>query len=240
MTGVKKKSAPNHFEVQKDFDQPSKHLIFSQVTQFRVQTSCADQNGERVYTLKPQLSSAIHGSKSFIDVADMILPMNYCFDEMAIDASINMAVVHQMILRYICSYFTLFTKDPEIGILSYDQLKLLLKNKYLNAPSEDCVVDALENWISNNEVFKVNALEYDQDRKSNDNGRCYNQLVDLSKNINWPILSLEMLVKILAKPSGTLKKFKFIQNTIFQEIMKRENAQFLKTEKDMQSTIRYS
>lgn len=109
---------------------------------------------------------------------------------MTLDISISMAIVHQMILRYICAYFSILCKESLLGLLSYDQLKILYKNKYLNAPNEDGVLDSLESWISSNENFKLNAYEFDQDHLSNDNGKAYKELVDLSNNINWPILSL--------------------------------------------------
>lgn len=109
---------------------------------------------------------------------------------MTLDISVSNASVHQMILRYICAYFSVLCRDSTLGLLSFEQLKLLFKNKYLNAPNEDGVLEALENWISMNENFRSNALEYDQDMVSNDSGHAYKELVELSNNINWPTLSL--------------------------------------------------
>jgi hypothetical protein len=77
------------------------------------------------------------------------------------DVSINMAIIHQMILRYISVYFSSVPIDQSIGLLKYDQLVVLLKNKFLNAPNEDVILESLEYWLQGNDNFRVNALEFD-------------------------------------------------------------------------------
>jgi hypothetical protein len=72
-----------------------------------------------------------------------------------------MAIIHQMILRYISVYFATLPLDMSIGLLRYDQLVVLLKNKFLNAPNEDVILEYLEYWIEGNDNFRVNALEFD-------------------------------------------------------------------------------
>ena len=85
-----------------------------------------------------------------------------------------MAIIHQMILRYISVFFSSLPLDNSIGLLKYDQLVVLLKNKFLNAPNEDIILEFLEYWIEGNDNFRVNALEYDQNNYcSRDNGLCY-------------------------------------------------------------------
>ena len=99
--------------------------------------------------------SSIFGGKQYNQVADLMFPSSYTFDKMVIDVSINMAIIHQMILRYISNYFASLCKGLEngsetpikIGILKYETLILLLKHKYLNAPSEDVILLALEAWM---------------------------------------------------------------------------------------------
>jgi hypothetical protein len=50
-------------------------------------------------------------------------------------------------MRYICAHFQFVANDPLIGLLKYEQLVLLLKNKFVNATNEDVVLFSLENWI---------------------------------------------------------------------------------------------
>ena len=197
-----------------------KHLIISQVVQARLQTNdslnfsfeefTSGSEGDRVYTFKPRLTSTIHGGKQFIHIADLVFPHNYAFDRMTLDLSINTAVIHQMILRYICAYFSTLYSDPAIGILSYDQLKLLFKNKYLNAPNEEMIIEALETWMTANEIFRFNALGYEKDKTSSDGGIAYKELQELMDNVNWPILSVESLIRLLSKPHGAMKRFDII------------------------------
>jgi hypothetical protein len=35
---------------------------------------------------------------------------------------------------------------------------VILKNKFLNAPNEDLIVDAIESWIEGNKVYYINSL----------------------------------------------------------------------------------
>ena len=72
-----------------------------------------------------------------------------------------MAIIHQMILRYISVYFRNFVTDPQISILKYDQLIVLLKNKFLNAPNEDEVLDVIEKWLEGRTDFRIKSLHDD-------------------------------------------------------------------------------
>ena len=114
-----------------------------------------------MYTIKPQLMTSIFGGKQYNQVCDIIFPKSYSFDTLVTDVSINMAIIHQMILRYISVYFATLPMDQSIGLLRYDQLVVLLKNKFLNAPNEDVILEYLEYWIEGNDNFRVNALEFD-------------------------------------------------------------------------------
>jgi hypothetical protein len=150
------------------------------------------------------------------------------------DVSINMAIIHQMILRYISVYFSTLPIDQSVGLLKYDQLVVLLKNKFLNAPNEDILLEFLECWLEGNDNFRVYALEFDQNQfSSRDNGLCFKQLQELIENINWPILSLNVIMKIISKPGGQLKRFKLIQKTLFDEVLRRESGYLLPKSKEM-------
>jgi hypothetical protein len=45
--------------------------------------------------------------------------------------------MHSEILNYISRNFSSLFDDPDIGLLSKDEFKLLLKHKYLNVTNED-------------------------------------------------------------------------------------------------------
>lgn len=56
---------------------------------------------------------------------------------------------------------------------------------------------------------------------------------ELIDNINWPILSLNVIIKIISRPGGQLKKFRIIQKTLFEEILRRESGYLLPKSKEM-------
>ena len=90
-------------------------------------------------------------------------------------------------------------------MLKFESFLLLLKNKYLNLPNEDLIICALEFWISRDKNWIISALEYDSNEQSEDNGFAYNQMMELINNINWPVVSLNALLKIVTAPYGYLK-----------------------------------
>lgn len=49
------------------------------------------------------------------------------------------------------------------------------------------------------------ANEYDLKQQSEDGGAAYNQVMELITNINWPVVSLNKLLKIVTTPGGYLK-----------------------------------
>jgi hypothetical protein len=63
-----------------------------------------------------------------------------------------------MILRYINEHFSSISIDHRIGLLKYDQFLVILKNKYLNAPNEDIILDAIESWMEGNKILMINSL----------------------------------------------------------------------------------
>ena len=95
-----------------------------------------------------------------------------------------------MILRYINEHFCSIPIDHRIGLLKYDQFLVILKNKYLNAPNEDIILDAIESWIEGNKLIMINTLQYDRDGVSEDNGNSLRQILELFNNVNWPLVSL--------------------------------------------------
>jgi hypothetical protein len=38
---------------------------------------------------------------------------------------------------------------------------VILKNKYLNAPNEDIILDAIESWMEGNKIIMINSLQFD-------------------------------------------------------------------------------
>jgi hypothetical protein len=52
------------------------------------------------------------------------------------------------VLNYISRNFSKVFDDPDFGLLHKDELKLLLKHKYLNAANEDQVVHAIVLWCT--------------------------------------------------------------------------------------------
>ena len=108
--------------------------------------------------MKPQLFSSNLGGKQYVQICDLVFPKQYCFDKIIIDTSINMAIIHQMILRYISVFFRNFVNDPKISILKYDQLIVLLKNKFLNAPNEDEILEVIEKWLEGRVEFRIKSL----------------------------------------------------------------------------------
>ncbi len=47
---------------------------------------------------------------------------------------------------------------------------MILKNKYLNAPNEDIILDAIESWMEGNKIIMINSLQFDWEGVSEDNG----------------------------------------------------------------------
>jgi hypothetical protein len=58
-------------------------------------------------------------------------------------------------------------------------------------------------------------------------------LEELIENINWPILSLNAIIKMVSKPQGLLKKFQLIRLRIFEEIQRRQLGHILPKSKEM-------
>ena len=87
--------------------------------------------------------------------------------------------------------------DPLIGVLTYDQLILILKNKNCSVANEDVALTALENWVAYNSTFFTNVCHQQQHNQSADRGASYNQLVEIADNIIWAIVSLPRLLALL-------------------------------------------
>ena len=193
-----------------------------------------DMDTRRTYTLRPQLFCSIFGGKQYNQVADLIFPATCRFDRMILDVTVNMASVHQIILRYIAEHFgSLKLDDPSLSLIRYDQFMVLLKNKYLNASNEDLIVEAVEAWISGNSKFMTNALEHDHTGVSDDQGLCFNQIEELVNNINWPMVTLSCLMKTLCRPQGALKQFTLIRKRVYDELQRRQSGQLLPKSKEM-------
>lgn len=58
-----------------------------------------------------------------------------------------------MLLCHISKNFTTLMTEPEIRFLSKDDLKLLLKHKYLNVTQEDEVIKAISLWLEGQTIM---------------------------------------------------------------------------------------
>jgi hypothetical protein len=56
-------------------------------------------------------------------------------------------------MRYICANFSNLALDAKISYLKFDQLVMILKNKFVGITSEDIVINAIENWMVGNPKF---------------------------------------------------------------------------------------
>lgn len=88
-------------------------------------------------------------------------------------------------------------EDLLIGVLTYDQLILILKNKNCSISNEDIALTALENWVAYNPTFYNNVCNFQLNKQSADNGVSFNQLVEIADNIIWAIVSLPRLLTLL-------------------------------------------
>lgn len=77
---------------------------------------------------------------------------------LVLSVAIKPAYVHQMILRYITQHFASLDLDERVGLIPYDQFVMLFKNKFLHAPNEDTITEALEMWLQGNTEFTRHAL----------------------------------------------------------------------------------
>lgn len=109
---------------------------------------------KRSYLVKPQFCCSIYGGKQYSKIVDLLMPTDaFEDDSMTLDTMIEPLHCHTMVLRYICTHFSSLKMDERIGLVPYEQLILLFKNKYLHAPSEDVVVEAIEYWLRGNPEF---------------------------------------------------------------------------------------
>ncbi len=91
---------------------------------------------------EPQVSSLICSSKAPTELRRL---MNFDLNsfenqELNIGVYVKLNHTHSEILNYISRNFENVYNDPDIGLLHKDELKLLLKHKYLNVSKEDEVV----------------------------------------------------------------------------------------------------
>ena len=54
--------------------------------------------------------------------------------------------MHALLMNYINRCFSQLANDPDIKLLSKDELKTLLKHKHLNVTQEDDVIKAICLW----------------------------------------------------------------------------------------------
>lgn len=201
---------------------PIKHQILSYLTQIRLylQTETPPGSGfpsqiQRTFTILPKLCSSSVGGKQYVSLCDIVLPKECNFRTMVIDASVSIAAIHQAILQYICCNFHSVVFDAKIGILKYDQLIMILKNKFINLINEDHLLLALDNWVSYNGAFLQQVMDYERQGFAADGDQSFKQLNELIDNVNWPIVSIEALIQLMLKPNGVLKRLQTVQSRIY-------------------------
>ena len=64
-----------------------------------------------------------------------------------------MKQMHSQLLCYISKNFTFLMQEPEIRHLSKDDLKLILRHKYVNVTQEDEVLKAICLWLEGQNII---------------------------------------------------------------------------------------
>lgn len=59
---------------------------------------------------------------------------------------LKLSEFHAQILNFLSRNFGMIFDDPDIGLLTKEELKLLLKHKYLNVTQEDQALKAVVLW----------------------------------------------------------------------------------------------
>jgi hypothetical protein len=76
---------------------------------------------------------------------------------MSVGVYIKRCEAHAEMMNHLSRNFYLLFDDPDIGLLTKDEMKLLLKHKYLNVTQEDQVLKAVVLWAT----AKLNQLSDD-------------------------------------------------------------------------------
>ena len=72
-----------------------------------------------------------------------------------------------MILSYINRNFTALIHDPDIKYLKKEELKILLKHKYINVIQEDDVIKAICLWVDGQKtIIKQETRKYNATTRS--------------------------------------------------------------------------
>lgn len=110
---------------------------------------------------------------------------------------------HSEILNYISRNFEHLYNDPDIGLLHKDELKLLLKHKYLNVSKEDIIVHAIVLWTQA-VLSQSGSFRSDDDDNPNLQTTFKRQtttdlsgLSEILQFVNWDYVSLNCLLSIV-------------------------------------------
>ena len=68
-------------------------------------------------------------------------------DVISVSLQFQIKEMHAQLLLFISKNFTYLMREPEIRLLTKDDLKLILKHKYLNVTQEDEVLKAICLWL---------------------------------------------------------------------------------------------
>jgi hypothetical protein len=173
------------------------------------------------------------GAKQYVQVCDMVFPKDCSWENIRLEVTINMAVVHQMILRYITYYFAALPLDSGSQQIPLELVLIILKNKYLNAPNEDLIVKFVDHWVGGHSQMLSQAIEHEQSNLSPDGGYSFRQLEELIDNINWPLVSLETIMEMLISPMGSVKQLNFVREKMFGEVWRRHDQSAIHPSKQM-------
>ena len=122
--------------------------------------------GETVHYDPPTVHTIIAASKSpaiintqkFFMIEDWLEASAEYGEPFSVSLFLKVSKLHSVILSTIAMNFADYTSDPNISLLSVDEMKLLLKSKILQVRSEDQVVDALMLWGRSNRLHELEAL----------------------------------------------------------------------------------
>ena len=116
---------------------------------------------------------------------------------------------------------------PEIRYLSKDDLKLLLKHKYLNVTQEDEVVKGICLWTEGQSlVNQQNQRELERDslinstnkRQAAEQNSLQGDLDEILMNVNWDFVSLPCLLDMVRNEPSIR------QNKVFRQAMQAQLA----------------
>ena len=111
-------------------------------------------------------------------------------------------------MTFVSRNFTYLLSDPEIRYLTKDDMKLILKHKYLNVTQEDEVIKGICLWTEGQSLInQQNNKEFEREQFINSTNRRSDQapeqnnvqsgLEEILMNVNWDFVSLPCLLDVM-------------------------------------------